>query len=104
MTENYRTLSAEEAQKIGQRLYRTKRYQEALPAFTAVCCDSHPFDTQALTLQAINRSDRASTGALDNRAATYTKLGDLQAALRDAKRMIDVDKSAATVWRVLSTI
>ena len=33
----------------------------------------------------------------DNRAAAYAKLGDLQEALRDAKRMIHIGKSQVTV-------
>lgn len=104
MTEKYRSLSAEEAQQIGQQLYRTKKFHEAVPAFTAVSHASPSSVNQHLTSQAINRSDRASISALDNRAATYIKLGDLQAALRDAKRMIDLEKSSATVWRVLPTV
>jgi len=38
--EKYRSLSAEEAQKVGQQLYRSRNYQEALSAFTAVSCSS----------------------------------------------------------------
>jgi F-box/TPR repeat protein Pof3 len=34
-------------------------------------------------------SDHILLNALDNRAATYEKLGQLQLALRDAKEMID---------------
>ncbi|KAI9880788.1 MAG: hypothetical protein M1830_000224 [Pleopsidium flavum] len=78
--EKYRSFSAGEMQKAGQLLYRSKNYREALTAFTA----------------AVTRSDTAIVGALDNRAATYTKLGDLQAALRDAKRMISLERSGAT--------
>lgn len=46
MAENYRSLSAEETQQIGQQLYRKKKYQEALAAFTAVCWDSRQAETQ----------------------------------------------------------
>jgi len=46
MTEIYRSLSAEETRQIGQRLYRAKKYREALPAFTAVCWDSRQAETQ----------------------------------------------------------
>lgn len=35
----YRSLSPEEAQRIGQRLFRSESYEDALEAFTAV---SHP--------------------------------------------------------------
>ncbi|MCJ1362374.1 hypothetical protein MMC16_001477 [Acarospora aff. strigata] len=80
VSREYSSLSAEEAQKIGRQLYRSKNYQDALKAFTA----------------AVTRSDGAAIGALDNRAATYMKVGDLQAALRDAKHMIDLEKVGVT--------
>lgn len=40
--------------------------------------------------------------ALDNRAITYMQLGNLVSALRDAKRMIQVDKCSSMVrnWKV----
>ena len=47
--------------------------------------------------QAIDQQRCPSVSALDNRAATYTKLGDLQAALRDGKEMIHAAKTDVTV-------
>lgn len=37
-------------------------------------------------------------GILDNRAATYTKLGQYDRALKDARHMIKNDKQDERVW------
>ncbi|MCJ1223891.1 hypothetical protein MMC12_000534 [Toensbergia leucococca] len=66
-----------ELQKRGQKFYRHKEYRAALECFNAE--DQHLLVT------------------LDNRAATLTKLGDLQAALKDARLMIKKDKTNHTV-------
>ncbi len=67
-----RNYAPEKLLKIGQELYRQDKYDEALEAFDA--------------------AEKASNGStltlLDNRAATYEKLGNLQAALVDARYMI----------------
>ncbi|KAI9719220.1 MAG: hypothetical protein M1812_003550 [Candelaria pacifica] len=78
----YRSLSPTEAQKRGQQLYRQKNYEAALEAFTA----------------AIAKSNDAPTSILDNRAATYEKLGDLSLALGDGKRMIQHEKMGSRAY------
>ncbi|KAL9121792.1 MAG: hypothetical protein Q9187_001644 [Circinaria calcarea] len=64
-------------QKRGQELYRAKDYKAALDCFNA----------------AILEDADPPLSIWDNRAATYTKLGDLQSALRDGKRMIHKEKA-----------
>ncbi|CAD6577406.1 MAG: hypothetical protein ASARMPREDX12_008336 [Alectoria sarmentosa] len=61
----------------GQDLYRQKQYEAALQFFT----------------MAISQDAKAPVAVLDNRAATYTKLGNLQAALNDGRQMIQQDKA-----------
>ncbi|KAI9706062.1 MAG: hypothetical protein M1836_005468 [Candelina mexicana] len=78
----FRSLSSTEAQRRGQQLYRQKNYEGALEAFTA----------------AIELNDGAPTTILDNRAATYEKLGDLPSALRDGKRMIQHEKTGSRAY------
>ncbi|KAI9842562.1 MAG: hypothetical protein M1837_007075 [Sclerophora amabilis] len=46
-------------------------------------------------LQVIQTSSRPPVSVLDNRAATYEKLGRLKAALQDGKRIIEEQKSEA---------
>ncbi|PGH14560.1 hypothetical protein AJ80_05880 [Polytolypa hystricis UAMH7299] len=66
-------------QTYGQNQYRAKNYEQALDAFS-----------QALQLGKTN-----DVGILDNRAATYCKLGNLAAGLRDGRRMVEGDKMDA---------
>lgn len=60
----------------GQDLYRQKQYEAALQCFT----------------KAIGQGSKAPVAVFDNRAATYTKLGDLRAALNDGRQMIQQEK------------
>ncbi|KZF24301.1 hypothetical protein L228DRAFT_94058 [Xylona heveae TC161] len=83
----YRSVSSEEAQKAGQQYYREKNYEAALEAFSA-----------AIELSQFPAS------ALDNRAATFEKLGDLRSALKDAKQMIQVEKTGVNVGKFWKTI
>ena len=62
--------------------------------FLVVYWEGTPIDGH----QAIEQQRRPSVSVLDNRAATYTKLEDLQAALRDGRQMIHVGKTDVTVW------
>lgn len=48
-------------------------------------------------LQAIGAVTKPSLTLFDNRAATHEKLNDLQAALRDGKQMLELDKSYVQV-------
>lgn len=61
----------------GQGLYREKRYEAALQCFS----------------KTISQDVRAPVAVLDNRAATYTKLGNLRAALNDGRQMIQQEKA-----------
>ena len=47
--------------------------------------------------QTIAQGDGDLSAALDNRAATHAKLGDLQAALRDGRLMIQEEKTGCLV-------
>ncbi|KAL8797027.1 MAG: hypothetical protein Q9195_000798 [Heterodermia aff. obscurata] len=73
-------LEAGELQRQGQDLYRQKKFQAALQRFNAV----------------LQQDRKPALGALDSRAATHAKLGDLQAALRDARRMIQEYKTSCS--------
>jgi F-box/TPR repeat protein Pof3 len=55
-------------------------------------------------MQAVDYSSQhLLLNALDARAATYEKLGDLQPALRDAKKMIDTMPKLSKVCSISST-
>ena len=47
--------------------------------------------------QAISQDAKAPVAVLDNRAATYSKLGNLRAALNDGRQMIQQEKSNCSV-------
>jgi F-box/TPR repeat protein Pof3 len=67
-------ISPQEYQELGRRHYRLKQYEKAVEAFT----------------QGI---DVAPTLSLfDHRAAAYDKLGDYNAAVKDGRDMIKLDK------------
>ena len=90
----------------GQDLYRQKNYEAALQCFTEVGA-SWPLSKSRLTLyhQSINRDAHAPASVLDNRAATYTKLGNLRAALKDARQMIQQEKGNCSVlWNPPASI
>lgn len=85
----------------GRHRYSKKDYPGALSAFTDVglhqpgtshlAHESYCISDSMLVLQVINIStSHILLTALDHRAATYEKLKQLQPALRDAKRMIDL--------------
>ncbi|KAL8941939.1 MAG: hypothetical protein Q9216_001967 [Gyalolechia sp. 2 TL-2023] len=65
-------------QKLGQQAYKHKNFHAALKFFNSV----------------ISSETTPSISVLDNRAATYEKLGDLQAALKDGRRMITDHKTS----------
>jgi len=66
----------------GRLRYQQKNYAGALEAFTEAVAQS----TGSLLLV-----------ALDHRAATHEKLGDLKNALRDSKKMIEEKQDASKV-------
>ncbi|KAI9791747.1 MAG: hypothetical protein M1816_003557 [Peltula sp. TS41687] len=76
-SQTYKTLSTMEIQSLGQEHYRKRNYTAALEAFTA----------------AIEQADKPPVSLLDGRAATFGKLGNLSAALRDAKEMIRIGRA-----------
>lgn len=49
------------------------------------------------SFQALSQADEATINVLDLRAATYEKLGNLQAALADGRRMIRLSKTSCVV-------
>ncbi|KAL8763916.1 MAG: hypothetical protein Q9184_000359 [Pyrenodesmia sp. 2 TL-2023] len=72
--------SSELLRKLGRQEYRRKNYHGALNFFNSV----------------ISHDKNPAIEALDNRAATYEKLGDLHAALKDGRRMVSEYKSSCT--------
>ncbi|KAH0543001.1 hypothetical protein FGG08_002609 [Glutinoglossum americanum] len=78
---SYQQLTPKKAQEFGQSYYRRRQYDLALEAFST----------------AIELSDNYPIDVLDNRAATYEKLGDLKSALGDARLMLQLEKSSAQV-------
>ncbi|KAL9008868.1 MAG: hypothetical protein Q9173_006051 [Seirophora scorigena] len=75
-----------QSQNHGQVAYRRKDYHAALDFFNS----------------AIFQENNPAIDVLDNRAATYEKLGDLHAALKDGRRMI-TDHKTSCVTQGLST-
>ncbi|KAJ4375449.1 hypothetical protein N0V86_006980 [Didymella sp. IMI 355093] len=69
-----RPLSPEEYQELGRRYYKLKQFNKALQTFN----------------EAIDASPTFSLH--DHRAACYDKLGDYDAAVRDGRAMIKLDK------------
>ncbi|KAF3040573.1 hypothetical protein E8E11_002799 [Didymella keratinophila] len=69
-----RPLSPEEYQELGRRYYKLKQFDKALKTFN----------------DAIDVSP--TLGLHDHRAACYDKLGDFDAAVRDGRAMIKLDK------------
>ncbi|KAL8950280.1 MAG: hypothetical protein Q9222_003684 [Ikaeria aurantiellina] len=64
--------SSDHLLKLGQQEYRRKHYHHALNFFNSI----------------LAYEIRPDISVLDSRAATFEKLGDLQAALKDGRRMI----------------
>ncbi|KAH7394555.1 hypothetical protein BKA66DRAFT_509801 [Pyrenochaeta sp. MPI-SDFR-AT-0127] len=67
-------MSAEEHQELGRRYYKLKQYEKAVEALTQGI-DSTP-----------------TLGLYDHRAASYDKLKDFNAAVKDGREMIKLDK------------
>jgi F-box/TPR repeat protein Pof3 len=67
-------MSPEEYQELGRRYYKLKQYDKAVESFT----------------QGIETSPTA--GLYDHRAATYEKLEDFNAAVKDGREMIKMNK------------
>jgi F-box/TPR repeat protein Pof3 len=72
-----RPLSSEEYQELGRRYYKLKQFDKALETFN----------------DAIDASP--TLGLHDHRAACYDKLGDYDAAVRDGRAMIKLEKKDA---------
>jgi F-box/TPR repeat protein Pof3 len=67
-------MSPEEYQELGRRYYKLKQYEKAAETFT-------------------NGLEACTTASLyDHRAATYEKLENLNAAVKDGREMIRLDK------------
>lgn len=73
-------LEADEYRRQGQELYRQGKYHAALQRFNAV----------------VQLERKPPLKLLDSRAATHLKLGDLQAALRDGRTMIQEYKTSCS--------
>lgn len=78
-----RVMSDAEYEELGRRYYKQKEYQKAIDAFTA----------------GLDASSRPSYELLEYRAATYEKVDNLDAALRDGRRMIQLNKKCIKVRR-----
>ncbi|CBX97879.1 similar to F-box domain-containing protein [Plenodomus lingam JN3] len=70
--------SPEEYQELGRRYYRLKQYEKAIEVLS----------------QGINTSP--TLGLYDHRAATYDKLNEFSAAVKDGRAMIMMNKKAVT--------
>lgn len=69
-----RPMSPDELQELGRRYYKLKQFEKALETFN-------------------NAIDEFPTlGLHDHRAACYDRLGDYNAAVRDGRAMIKLDK------------
>ncbi|KAK4978496.1 NAPDH-dependent diflavin reductase [Elasticomyces elasticus] len=75
-----RSLSTAEFRELGRSSYGQKDYVKALDYFN----------------EAINASQEADAVLLDNRAATHAKLGNLENALKDARKAINAQRREAT--------
>lgn len=87
----------------GRQRYQGKDFVGAIEAFTEVRFDIQYIQTSRTDHdeQAVNIStDYLLFEALDKRAATYVKLDELQLALRDAKRMIELKPALSKVYYV----
>ena len=69
-----RRTSPEEYQELGRRYYKLKQYEQAIDVLT----------------QGIEAAP--TLGLYDHRAATYDKLKDFNAAVKDGREMIKLDK------------
>ena len=90
------TIAMDDDQKRGQDFYRLKNYEAAVGCFNRVC-SIRTHKALADIEQVIARNESPPSSVYDNRAAAYSKLGNLQAALRDGKRMIHAEKAKVTV-------
>lgn len=71
-----RTLSAEDYQELGKTYYKRKQYQQAIEAFT----------------QGIDTAVIPSVALYDYRAASYEKLANFNAAVKDGREAIRLNK------------
>ena len=92
--------------KYGQGQYRQGNYPLALEAFNQVSSRStgwtHSLVHEEPNLlikihQALQLKLPDTLGILDNRAATFSKLGQLEPALRDGRRMVKTDSKDGRV-------
>ena len=67
-------MSPEESQELGRQYYKSKQYEKALETFSAAI-EAAP-----------------SLSLYDHRAACYDRLKDFNAAIRDGRAMIKLDK------------
>ncbi|KAI9889715.1 MAG: hypothetical protein M1814_005014 [Vezdaea aestivalis] len=97
MAHNFSKKSPEENERLGRELYVAKKYEEALAAFTEVR-SSFPIAQKVIqltTYQVVEKCNESRISALEGRVATYEKLGKLDLALADARRIIKFHRSAS---------
>lgn len=86
-------------QKLGQQEYRRRNFLAALGFFNFVSVQIAHIMCPTLTIfQIISQERNPAVSVLDNRAATYEKLGDFHAALKDGRRIISDHKTSCAVW------
>jgi F-box/TPR repeat protein Pof3 len=76
-----RKLSAVEFEELGRKYYKQGNYEKAADAFT----------------EGVEVSINPSLSLLDCRCAVYEKLEKFNMALRDGKRMIELDRKSVKV-------
>lgn len=99
MTQGQHTYAMQQLQTHGQDLYRQKRFDAALECFTKILVSLYPCISSCCSqyAQTIVSEDEIPISVLDNRAATYTALGNLRAALSDGHKMIRLNKTNCVV-------
>ena len=75
-----RKMSSDEYQELGRRYYKLKQYEKAIEVLT----------------QGIEAAP--TIGLYDHRAATYDKLKDFKAAVKDGREMIKLDKKEVKAY------
>ena len=90
---------AQELQLVKAReLYKQEKYQAALFTYNKVTCQKPLYHDSPDFVETIkNRSAPIDAKALDGRAATYIKLRNYAAALKDAKQIIASEKTDVKV-------
>lgn len=85
----------------GKQAYQAQQYAAALDFFQTVCLPLCLLGLSVTNIfQFLSQEKTPSIPALDARAATYEKLGNLEAALNDGRQLIRQFKTSCTVQSI----